>query len=57
MLLASAQQLAPEDPRIHEALARLEHVETPIAPAQWAPVAGMVFGLWSLGALGSWWRG
>lgn len=56
MLLASAQQLAPEDPRILEALDRLERVDTPIAPDRWAPVAGMVAGLWGLGAIGSWWR-
>lgn len=56
MLLASAQQLAPEDPRIGAALEQLEHVEGTTAPGRWAPVAGMVFGLWSLGALGSWWR-
>lgn len=56
MLLASAQQLAPEDPRIGVALEQLEHVEGTATPERWAPVAGMVFGLWGLGALGSWWR-
>ena len=56
MLLASAQQLAPEDPRIGAALAELDRVEAPAASTRWAPVAGMVLALWGLGALGSWRR-
>jgi hypothetical protein len=56
MLLASAQQLAPEDPRIGAALEQLEHPEGAATPARWAPVGGLVLGLWGLGALGSWRR-
>jgi len=55
MLLASAQQLAPEDARIGAALVELDRVEG-TSPARWAPVAGVVFGLWGLGVLGSWRR-
>ena len=59
MLLASAAVLAPQDPRVNEALTALdEHgVERAGTPEQrWMPIAGVAFGLWCLGALGAWWR-
>lgn len=57
MLLASAQQLAPEDTQVHAALEQLEHPEiTTPRLERWAPIAGMVVGLWGLGLLGSWRR-
>jgi hypothetical protein len=56
MLLASAQQLAPDDPRIGAALERIDQREGPAAPRRLLPVAGMLMALWALGALGSWWR-
>jgi hypothetical protein len=56
MLLASAQQLAPADPRVTAAFEQLDRVEVAAGPERWAPVAGMVAGLWALGLVGSWWR-
>lgn len=56
MLLASALALAPEDPQIGAALEAIDAREGRVAPGRWAPLAGVVVGLWGLGALGSWWR-
>lgn len=54
MLLASAEQLAPEDPRIHAAFEQLEHTETATSQlGRWAPVAGVTACLWGLGLVGS----
>jgi hypothetical protein len=56
MLLTSAQELAPADPRVLAALEQLERSEAGVRPGRWAPLAGMVAGLWGLGLVGSWWR-
>lgn len=58
MLLTSAEGLAPGDPRVAAALDQLHRSrEVELGVAQrWAPVGGMVLGLWGLGIAGSWWR-
>ncbi len=59
MLLTSAQQIAPEDPRVRTAMATMSR-STPESSVgsreRWTPMAGMVGGLWGLGLMGSWWR-
>ncbi len=58
MLLASAHELAPDDPRIDTAWAQARVREPTLTDpnTRWTPVAGLAFGLWGLGAMGSWWR-
>nr|MCH9681449.1 hypothetical protein [Deltaproteobacteria bacterium] len=58
MLLTSALRLAPEDERVAAALveARQHPAEATLGAPRWTPVAGMAFGLWGLGAIGSWRR-
>lgn len=60
MLLASARSILPDDPRVDAALAQVQHRALDEGNAssyeRWAPAMGMVFGLWGLGLMGSWWR-